>query len=210
MISKSTTKVVILAAGKGVRMQDERPKALVLLRGKPLISYIIKSARASKLGEVITVIGHKNRLVQREIKGSTTVIQKLQLGTAHALLAAKPKLKRAKYVMVLYGDHPFIKPSTLKKVFLKHIHSGAKITFCTTKMPNFRAWRKVFFTHGRILRKNKEIVAIREFKDASEGEKILTEVNAGGYIFETKWLWKNIKKTMLLALNVVQSIIFQH
>ena len=74
------------------------------------------------------------------------------------------------------------------------MESGAKVTFTTTVLPDFLDWRKGFTAFGRILRKDGKVIGIKEFKDATEEEKKIKEVNAGCYIFNAEWLWKNLEK----------------
>ncbi|MFZ3015592.1 MAG: sugar phosphate nucleotidyltransferase, partial [Minisyncoccia bacterium] len=114
--------------------------------------------------------------------------------TGHAVSCAKGDCEEAEDIVVLSGDQPFIKAETIKNLIEKHLESDAKITFTTTILPDFLEWRKGFMGFGRILRKNSEVTGIREYKDASEEEKNIKEVNAGCYIFNAKWLWKNLEK----------------
>ena len=103
------------------------------------------------------------------------------------------------------GDQPFVKAETIKRALKKHKISKAKITFTTTEIPDFLDWRKYFIPLGRILRKNGpaspggsqggKVVGIREYKDANEKEKKIREINtACCYVFDAKWLWKNLPK----------------
>ena len=189
------TQILILAAGKGTRMKSDLPKVLVPLKGKPMIGYVLESVQKAFNKKPIAIIGHKAELLKSELKNSCFyVLQKEQLGTGHAVACAKNNCQKAKHIMVLSGDQPFISPKTLRKLTEKHLKSKSKITFTTTKLSDFKDWKKVFSGFGRIMRKNGKVIGIRENKDASEKEKRIKEVNAGCYIFEAKWLWKNLEK----------------
>ncbi|MFZ2072445.1 MAG: NTP transferase domain-containing protein [Minisyncoccia bacterium] len=188
-------KIVILAAGKGKRMQSDLPKVLAPLKGKSMIEHVLEAVQKALGEKPIAIVGHKSELVQSELGDLCFyVLQKEQLGTGHAVSCAKGDCEEAEDIVVLSGDQPFIKAETIKNLIEKHLESDAKITFTTTILPDFLEWRKGFMGFGRILRKNGEVIGIREYKDASEEEKNIKEVNAGCYIFNAKWLWKNLEK----------------
>jgi bifunctional UDP-N-acetylglucosamine pyrophosphorylase/glucosamine-1-phosphate N-acetyltransferase len=195
MNKKDNFEILILAAGKGTRMQSDLPKVLIPLRGKVMIKHVLESIEKAFHKKSLAIIGHKAKLVKSELKNSCFyVLQKKQLGTGHAVSCAKNKCIEAKHIIVLSGDQPFISPKTIKKLMEKHLKAKTKITFATTKIVDFKDWRKAFIGFGRIQRKNGKIIGIREYKDANEKEKNIKEVNAGCYAFEAKWLWKNLIK----------------
>lgn len=188
-------KIVILAAGKGKRMESDLPKVLSQIKGKHMIRHVIESVGKIYNEKPYAVVGHKAELVKSEVGDLCFyVLQKEQLGTGHAVSCAKGDCEDAEDIVVLSGDQPFIKAETIKNLIEKHLGSGAKITFTTAVLPDFLDWRKAFIGFGRILRKDGEVIGIREYKDATEEEKNIKEVNAGCYIFNAEWLWKNLKK----------------
>jgi bifunctional UDP-N-acetylglucosamine pyrophosphorylase/glucosamine-1-phosphate N-acetyltransferase len=186
-------KIVILAAGKGVRMQSPAPKVLAPLRGKHMIKHLLDAVDKSDIDEKpIIVVGYERELVKAELGDKYEyVVQEEQLGSAHAVLSAKEACGDAKYIIVLAGDQPFIKSETLKNLLAKHLTTGAKITISTTELPDFSDWREVFQRYGRIIRENGKIVD-REYKDASGEEREIKEVNVSCYAFDADWLWENI------------------
>jgi bifunctional UDP-N-acetylglucosamine pyrophosphorylase/glucosamine-1-phosphate N-acetyltransferase len=99
-------------------------------------------------------------------------------------------------VIVLPIDHPFLSAETIKKLAEKHLESKATITMVTTKLPDFEGWRSVFYTtFSRIIRdKNNKIIKDVQFRDASEEEKKITEVNPIHFCYKADWLWKNLKR----------------
>ncbi len=195
MESKDKIKIVILAAGKGVRMKSKLPKALALLKGKHMIKHLLESVDQSGIDEKsIIVVGYEKELVMKELGDKYEyVIQEEQLGTGHAVFCAKRACGDAKHILVLSGDQPFIKTETIKNLLNKHLNSGAKITITTTELPDFEDWRQAFIKFGRVLRQDGKVID-REYKDASEEEKNIKEVNASCYVFDADWLWKNYKK----------------
>jgi bifunctional N-acetylglucosamine-1-phosphate-uridyltransferase/glucosamine-1-phosphate-acetyltransferase GlmU-like protein len=196
-------KIVILAAGKGVRMESEKPKAFLEVHGQSMLGHIHASSVASSAGQPLTVIADSAQDLFKSTIGNSApyVLQHEQLGTGHALLVAENELKNFEHIMVLYADQPFTKSATIQAIIKKHLASGATITFATTTVPDFEKIYGVFKSFARILRKDEKIIGIREYKDASAEEKNIKELNAGCYIFEAKWLWQNLK---MLDRNNVQ------
>ncbi len=190
-----TNKIVILAAGKGTRMQSELPKALAPLHGKSMISHIVDTIKEISKDKPIVIIGHKGDMVEGELGDSAIyAVQEEQLGTGHALAQAEAICADAESIVVLSSDQPLIKPSTILECIARHNAMNAKITFTSTEVADFDDWRKYFLTHGRILRQNDKVLGIREYKDASDEEKDIKEVNTGCcYVFDSLWLWENIK-----------------
>lgn len=195
MNNQGKIKIVILAGGKGKRMQSDLPKVLMPLKNKPMISRIISEIQKISDEKPVAIVGHKAEEVKKELGDLCFyALQKEQLGTGHAVSCAKGDCVGAEQIVVLSGDQPFISAKTIVNLIEKQLSSKAKITFTTTKVPDFLDWRKAFLGFGRILRKNGEVIGIKEYKDANEEEKNITEVNAGCYCFEAEWLWKNLNK----------------
>lgn len=186
--------ILILAGGKGKRMESELPKVLAPLKGETMIMHIVKELQKVTTQKPIAIVGHKAELVREHLgELCSYVIQEEQLGTGHAVSCAKEKTKDAKHILVLSGDQPFIKSETIINLINKHINSEAKITLTTTTVSDFEDFRKGFNFFGRIKRENGKITGIKEYKDADEEERDIKEVNAGCYIFEADWLWKNLE-----------------
>ncbi|MDD5071944.1 MAG: GNAT family N-acetyltransferase [Patescibacteria group bacterium] len=190
-------KIVILAAGKGVRMNSSLPKVLVPLSGRPIIGYLLRSvAEAGVDGRPIIVVSPDNREIMEEALAEYNcdyAIQEEQLGTGHAFACARPFFgTEAKKVISFYGDHPFVQADTVKK--LAESHRGV-ITMVTVKVDDFHDYRRNFFYWGRIVRgEDGEVKKIVEFKDAAEEEKEIKEINPGFYCFDKDWVCANIDK----------------
>lgn len=198
MAKNKKVRVLVLAGGKGKRMRSNLPKALMKVKGKPIIEHLLLAVAKSGIGgRPAIVVGRGKEKVMRGLgKKYDYIVQKKQLGTGHAVRSAYKFLKgKAKHLLVLPSDHPFLTPETIKKLAHKHLRSGGKITMATVKLPDFKGWRAFFYTSfSRIIRnKNGRIVADVQFKDASREEKKILEVNPIYFCFETKWLWKKIK-----------------
>src|ERR1700687_4414577 len=110
--------IVILAAATGKRMRSALPKVLHPLAGRPLLSHVIDTARALKPARLVVVIGHGADQVRAAVGAPDVrfVVQEAQLGTGHAVQQALPLLDPALRTLVLYGDVPLTKVSTLKRL----------------------------------------------------------------------------------------------
>lgn len=164
---------VILAAGKGTRMRSDKPKVLHMLAGKPFLQHVIDCADALKASKNLVVVGHGAEEVQRSISADNIqfVEQKEQLGTGHAVQQAMPHLSDNAVVLVLYGDVPLIKTSTLDS--LCSLVGESSMALLTVKLEDPSGY-------GRIVRNSENAVtSIVEEKDAAEEQKNIQEVNTG-------------------------------
>jgi len=188
-------KVIILAAGKGTRMDSELPKVLVPLSGKPMIEYLVSAIVASGVdSQPVVVVSPDNKDIISQalhVYDLQYAVQAEQLGTGHAVACALPEIAKADGLVVLNGDHPFISPAALRAL---GDSSGSTITMLTTSVHDFADWRKNFWQWGRIVRADGEIRAIIEFKDADDAAKEIKEVNPAVYRFDAPWFRNNIEK----------------
>lgn len=161
--------VVILAAGKGKRMHSELPKVLHSLAGRPLLAHVIAVARLLSPQKIVVVVGHGGEQVRKAVEAPdiTFALQAEQKGTGHALQQALPGLSDAETTLVLYGDVPLTRADTLQALL-----SGKGVRVLTALLDNPVGY-------GRILRKNKQVRAIVEDKDASAAQKKIREINTG-------------------------------
>ena len=187
-------RVVILAAGKGTRMNSDLPKVLHKLQSKPLIDYVIDESELLNPKEIILVVGFKKESVIKHTQSRinlkyTTQIE--QLGTGHAVLQTNELLKNRKgHILILYGDVPNIKASTLQPIVSDHISNNRDLTLITAEIDDPTGY-------GRIIRDKKgNLLKIVEEKDCSDDEKKIKEWNPGIYIFKIPEVFKilnNIK-----------------
>ena len=187
-------RVVILAAGKGTRMNSDLPKVLHKLQSKPLIDYVIDESELLNPKEIILVVGFKKESVIKHTQSRinlkyTTQIE--QLGTGHAVLQTNESLKNRKgHILILYGDVPNIKASTLQPIVNDHISNNRDLTLITAEIDDPTGY-------GRIIRDKKgNLLKIVEEKDCSDDEKKIKEWNPGIYIFKIPEVFKilnNIK-----------------
>jgi UDP-N-acetylglucosamine diphosphorylase/glucosamine-1-phosphate N-acetyltransferase len=182
--------VIILAAGKGTRMQSSLAKVLLPLAGHPLLHYVLDLSSQLNPVRTIVVVGHQADQVQEAFTDREVefVVQHEQLGTGHAVQQAKEKLENfTGLVLVLCGDMPLIRPDTLVQMVAGHRASGAKCTVLTLKSDGCHDF-------GRIIRDEKGfILKIVEFKDASDVEKKVDEFNSGVYCFDNELFFKALE-----------------
>lgn len=178
---------LVLAAGEGTRMKSNIPKVLHLLKGKPLIEWVLDSIDKAGFDRTIIIIGHGGEKVRDAVKGRGVefVWQREQNGTGHAVLQAAPLLKGVNgTVVVLSGDVPLVRPSTLLDLIRSHEESAAASTVVTAEF-------KDPFGYGRIVRGNGGgVERIVEHKDADESELQIREINSGTYCFAVKELFE--------------------
>ena len=180
---------LILAAGKGTRMKSKLPKVLHKVGGKPMIKHVIDSARKAGSTREVVVIGSGANLVEQEISGVEFVLQEEQLGTGHAVLAAKEKFVASKgIVLILCGDTPLLTEKTLKEFTAAHENSNCAATVLTAEMPDPKGY-------GRVIREEDGTFSrVVEDKDATDDEKKIREVNGGCYCFNAEKLFSALGK----------------
>lgn len=188
-------KAIILAAGKGTRMNSERPKILHEIAGKSMIHHVCETVAKAGFEEVYVVVGHKKEQVQGELTGNL-IVQEPQLGTGHGVDVCREALEGyTGTVLVTHGDTPLFTPETLEALVAKHQKTGAKATVITTYLANPKGY-------GRVCRDaSKAICRIVEQKDATEEERAICEVNTGTYCFDAPLLFHCLKN---IARNNVQ------
>jgi UDP-N-acetylglucosamine pyrophosphorylase len=172
--------IVILAAGKGTRMNSDLPKVLHRLRGRPLIAHALKTAQELRPDRLLVVVGHGREEVVKELAntGAEWVVQDPQLGTGHAVQQTQAALSGFEgEVVVLSGDVPLLKTATLRKLVEVHRRTGASATVLSARADDPA-------DYGRIVRGAKgQFVRIVESREASREEKAIREINSGIYCF---------------------------
>ncbi|MGM0509141.1 MAG: bifunctional UDP-N-acetylglucosamine diphosphorylase/glucosamine-1-phosphate N-acetyltransferase GlmU [Fusobacteriota bacterium] len=182
-------KSLILAAGKGTRMKSKLPKVLHKVNGISMIEKILKTLKNVGTKEDILILGHKKELILERLEDQAYVEQKKQLGTGHAVIQAKEKLKDFDgEVLILCGDTPLLKEESLEKLIDKHRKEDVSLTMLTADMENP-------FGYGRIVKSNNgNVESIVEEKEASEEIKKIKEINTGVYCCNSKKLFSALEK----------------
>jgi len=180
-------------------MNHSLPKVLVPIHGRPMIEYLLGAIKESKVSDrVAIVVGKGKDQVQAALGNNYRYIhQAEQLGTGHAVKVAldESDVAQADDIIVLYGDHAFLKSGSIAKLAKEHKISGNAITLMTATVEDFNDWRETFVDFGRIIRdpeNTDKITGIVERRDATEEQKKIKEVNPGYYCFNREWLQDHI------------------
>lgn len=184
---------IILAAGKGKRMNmlSEENKVTSLLSKKPIILHTVQFMKKLSVIQTVIVVGHAKESVMSVLLGEKVsyATQEQQLGTGDALATSIPELSSdITDVLVVYGDDAVFYNDKhlpiIQSLFEKHEKSGAAITFLTITQENPTGL-------GRIVRLDDgHLRAIVEEKDATDGQRKITEINPGCFLFKVDFLKK--------------------
>jgi bifunctional UDP-N-acetylglucosamine pyrophosphorylase/glucosamine-1-phosphate N-acetyltransferase len=173
--------VVILAAGQGTRMKSRMAKVLHRLAGKPLIEHVLRAAQALHPATVTMVVGHEADSIRSFVGEQPNigwVLQEPQLGTAHALQQAEPRLAGKHGTLILLsGDVPMLRATTLRRLVDTHQTARAAATVVTAIVDRP-------YGYGRIVRARGRIARIVEERDASPKDRQVREINGGIYAFD--------------------------
>lgn len=181
---------IILAAGKGTRMNSDIPKVLHKVKGKPMVNYCIELGNQLASEKIVVIVGYKKELVLEATENFDIeyAIQEPQLGTGHAVAQAESLLEGFDgNVLVLYGDVPLLSSKTVSYLVKCQEESNAAASILTAKLSNPTGY-------GRIIRNEEGYVSgIVEEKDASEEIRKIQEINSGIGVFRKKDLFDGLK-----------------
>jgi UDP-N-acetylglucosamine diphosphorylase/glucosamine-1-phosphate N-acetyltransferase len=185
--------VIILAAGLGTRMKSNKAKVLHEIQGRPMVLYVIETARKVAGDAIIVVVGYQGEKVREAIAAKESIIfaqQEKQLGTGHAVLCALPYIPEdCEDVVILCGDVPLILPETVLELVARHRCARRDVSLLAVELEDP-------YGYGRILLdQDHQLSGIIEETDATVEQKRIRLINAGIYC---------VKKTFLL--NVLPKI----
>lgn len=169
------TALIILAAGKGTRMNSDLPKVLHPIAQAPMLEHAIASGAVLDPSRIVVVAGHGADLVRAATldfhEAAEVVEQDEQLGTAHAVAQAHDALADFDgMALVLYGDTPFVQPETLEKMRNALAHHDVVVLGFEAADPA---------RYGRLILQGETLQRIVEFKDANDDERAVTLCNSG-------------------------------
>lgn len=168
-----TLRVVVLAAGKGTRMKSSLPKVLHPVAHKPMVQHVLDTAKTLAPEAIHVVYGHGGDVLKERVNDDSLswIEQREQLGTGHAVQQVMDYLHSQDQVLILYGDVPLTRASTLKQLLSQAAATDLALLTVTLAEPT---------GYGRILRNaSGQVVGIVEQKDASVEQLRITEVNTG-------------------------------
>jgi UDP-N-acetylglucosamine diphosphorylase/glucosamine-1-phosphate N-acetyltransferase len=184
---EQSIKAVVLAAGKGTRLQTEGndlPKVMRLACGRPLLSYVLDGLSFIPKDDVILVVGYKKEAVQERFNTYRFAVQREQLGTGHAVLAAEDALSGFDgAVLVCCGDMPLLTRETYRALVDTHFREQNDCTILSSESEEALPF-------GRIVRDSSSgaFLKIVEDRDCTPEEKAIRELNTGLYVFSAKKL----------------------
>jgi bifunctional UDP-N-acetylglucosamine pyrophosphorylase/glucosamine-1-phosphate N-acetyltransferase len=184
--------IVILAAGKGTRMRSSRAKVLHEILGEPMLAYPLATAASLSPARTVVVAGHQSEEIEKRCggRGIAVVLQEPQLGSGHAVMAAREALADFEgEVLILYGDVPLVCPEALRALLAEHEREENGITLLAVRLPDPTGY-------GRILRDPSDwrVLAIREERDASPDERRLDLVHSGIMVAKAPLLLKILER----------------
>ena len=181
--------IVILAAGKGTRMNSDIAKVLHRLDGRPLIHYVIEQTRDSLPEKTVIIIGHQREEVAAVLQDYPveTALQDPQLGTGHAVQQAESCFTGFDGdILVLSGDVPLLRRETIAELVRVHRDTKSAITVLTAHLDDPTGY-------GRVVRSESGAVEkIVEHRDATPAQLELGEINTGIYLFQSDLLFERL------------------
>lgn len=177
---------VVLAAGKGTRMNSDLPKVLHRVCGRPMIEFVLDALQTAGVGRSIVVVGYEADLVRQTLANRSDLVfaeQTEQLGTGHAVMMCRAALRDHEGpVVILTGDSPLVQPESIATLLAAFDRDQPAAILGTLHRDDPDGL-------GRIVRdENGEFLGIVEQKDADDRQKQITEVNMSTYVFDCREL----------------------
>lgn len=175
-------------------MQSDIPKPLIEVQGEPMLTHVLRMLEHSGVAEApVLVVGAWTNAIQDHYgEAYQYAVQEEINGTGGAVQVALPYIDTtscASPVMILYADHPFLRPASIRALAREVTENSAVLTMYTVTVSDFADWRQPFMSFGRIVRDDAgAITRIVEYKNATDTERGLTEVNPALYCVQAKWL----------------------
>jgi bifunctional UDP-N-acetylglucosamine pyrophosphorylase / glucosamine-1-phosphate N-acetyltransferase len=196
---------VIMAAGLGKRMHSKHAKVLHTVAGRAMVLYSVDLGVRMAGHQVVVVVGHQADRVSQVIKEATAgsnghvpvsiVEQRELLGTGHAVLQTRPGFagpgrSMPAQFLILNGDTPLLRESTLRELLKVHRQQQASVTILTTVLDDAVGY-------GRVVRdtaSGEHVLRIVEDRDADEATKSIHEINVGTYVVEGEFLFPALER----------------
>jgi bifunctional UDP-N-acetylglucosamine pyrophosphorylase/glucosamine-1-phosphate N-acetyltransferase/UDP-N-acetylglucosamine pyrophosphorylase len=189
---RDPTLAIVLAAGKGTRMQSDLPKVLAPVAGRPMVRYVIDALRDAGVAQIVVVVGYRAELVRAELADEPRVSfadQREQLGTGHAVMMCRDALAAHRGpVLVVAGDSPMLQARSVREL-LDAFHEGEYACLLGT------VEREDPAGYGRIVRNAAgDFTGIVEEKDATDVQRAIREVNVSTYVFDAAELLSALER----------------
>jgi len=193
-MTETKTAAIILCAGKGTRMCSDLPKVLHPLAGRPMLSHLLSTLSELNITRTTVVIGEDMDAVAEIARPHPTVVQSKQLGTGHAVLAARQNLadKGSDFtgdIIVLFGADPLIEADTIARM-IKARNESANPAIVVL---GFEAWYPG--TYGRLILANDgSLAAIVEANEATQEQLDITLCNSGVMLIDGAHMWRLLEQ----------------
>jgi bifunctional UDP-N-acetylglucosamine pyrophosphorylase/glucosamine-1-phosphate N-acetyltransferase len=187
----SKTAAIILAAGRSTRMITDLPKVMHEVCGRPMLAWVIDACRAVGVDRILVVVGYNKEVVTTAFPDQPDLVfvhQVEQKGTGNAVAVCRDHLDGCETVLVLCGDGPLVRPSTLQMLLDKHNqeHSAGTLATAILKDPS---------GYGRIVRDSYgNLQGIIEESDCTELQKLVHEINPSYYCFQRTSILHSLEK----------------
>lgn len=185
---------IILAAGKGTRMQSIDPnhsKVSYPILGKPIIRYVLDTIKSLNFDKISVVVGFGGDVTKRLVGDDAEVVwQNDILGTGHAVRQTETIMKDLEgETLIMYGDTPLVNAKTIEQILHIHEKENNALTVVSCVLPTAAGY-------GRLIREEKsnKLLAIREETDCTEYQLEIDEANTGICVFDNKTLFKYLSK----------------
>ncbi len=188
-MSNSSVGVIVLAAGKGTRMKSDLHKVLHPVGGRAMIKHLLDTVSVLSPERSTIVVGADKEQLESALKGVDFAVQEPQLGTGHAVMAAKENFENFNGdILILYGDVPLIRGETLQAMLDARRTKNAPAAVVLGFIPQDPA------AYGRLVKRNDgTLERIVEFKDASDTERAIALCNSGIMCVDGKKLFSFLK-----------------
>lgn len=191
-INNSNVAVIILAAGLGKRMQSDMAKVLHEVLGRPMIQYVVETARKIAGNDVLVVVGHQAQEVMDAVSADSEVsfaYQDKQLGTGHAVLCALEHIPEyVGEIVILCGDVPMLSAATVQRLLDDHKAAKRDLSLLAVTVDNPKGYGRV------LIDENRRLIKIVEEADATTEQKKIRTVNAGIYCVAKNFLTDSLQQ----------------
>ena len=193
MKNNSSYLAIILAAGKGTRLDASVPKPLYKVNNLPIIDHLINTFSFFSTIDILTVVGHqKDKLIEHIGDRSFYVVQQDQNGTGGAVKVCRDFIVRYKHIFIFMGDSPFVGKNNIKKMMTSHNNINADCSFLYSNFPFDLPYARLFFD------KDGNLERLTEFCDLKNKDKNISTFFTSHYLFKSKLLLNEIEN---LGLN---------
>ena len=184
-------KVIVLAAGKGPQPGVGLPRSLQKLGARPIIDYVLDWAgRLAAPQDIYVIVGSRNKEVEQHVGPAYNfALQEAALGTGHAVLQVRPQVEDYKgCLLILYGDTPLFRLSSLRGMLTRHRLKAADLTL-------FSCLTDLQLPYGRIVRDSEgRVTDVVEEAVASAEVRLIRELNLGAYVANAQPLFETLQE----------------